>query len=61
MDHGAGPPHQRRGLPGMTAGLDQGRAPRQHPVEYQVRWNELLTVLPIYSNEYFDVFNVRVS
>jgi len=30
-------------------------------LEYQVRWNELLPVLPIYSNEYFDVFNVRVS
>lgn len=30
-------------------------------LEYQVRWNELLPVLPIYSNEYFDVFNARVS
>lgn len=33
----------------------------QYWLEYQVRWNELLPVLPIYSNEYFDVFNVRVS
>ena len=30
-------------------------------LDYQIRWNELLPVLPIYSNEYFDVFNVRVS
>jgi peptide/nickel transport system substrate-binding protein len=30
-------------------------------LEYQIRWNELLPVLPIYSNEYFDVFNARVS
>lgn len=29
--------------------------------EYQVRWNELLPVLPIYSNEYFDIFNARVE
>ncbi len=29
--------------------------------EYQVYWNEMLPVLPIYSNEYFDVFNKRVS
>ena len=33
----------------------------QYWLEYQVRWNELLPVLPIYSNEYFDVFNARVS
>lgn len=30
-------------------------------LEYQIRWNEILPSLPIYSNEYFDVFNVRVS
>lgn len=30
-------------------------------LEYQIRWNEVLPVLPIYSNEYFDIFNVRVS
>jgi len=30
-------------------------------LEYQIRWNELLPVLPIYSNEYFDIFNARVS
>jgi peptide/nickel transport system substrate-binding protein len=29
--------------------------------DYQVYWNEMLPVLPIYSNEYFDVFNKRVS
>jgi peptide/nickel transport system substrate-binding protein len=29
--------------------------------EYQVYWNEILPVLPIYSNEYFDVFNKRVT
>ena len=33
----------------------------QYWLEYQIRWNELLPVLPIYSNEYFDVFNARVS
>ena len=33
----------------------------QYCLEYQIRWNELLPVLPIYSNEYFDVFNARVS
>lgn len=30
-------------------------------LEYQVRWNELLPRIPLYSNEYFDVFNVRVK
>jgi peptide/nickel transport system substrate-binding protein len=30
-------------------------------LEYQIRWNELLPVIPIYSNEYFDIFNVRVK
>lgn len=33
----------------------------QYWLDYQIRWNELLPVLPIYSNEYFDVFNARVS
>ena len=30
-------------------------------VEFVKRWNELLPNLPLYSNEYFDVFNKRVS
>lgn len=30
-------------------------------LKYQIRWNELLPVIPIYSNEYFDIFNARVS
>ncbi len=30
-------------------------------LDYQIRWNEVLPVLPIYSNEYFDIFNKRVS
>jgi len=30
-------------------------------LEYQIRWNEVLPVLPIYSNEYFDIINKRVS
>ncbi len=30
-------------------------------VEFAVRWNELLPTLPIYSNEYFDVFSNRVK
>lgn len=29
--------------------------------EYQVYWNEQLPQLPIYSNEYFDVFNKRIT
>lgn len=30
-------------------------------LDYQVRWNEILPVLPIYSNEYFDIYNARVK
>lgn len=30
-------------------------------VDFAIRWNQLLPTLPIYSNEYFDVFNVRVQ
>ena len=33
----------------------------QYWLEFQIRWNELLPVIPIYSNEYFDVINVRVN
>ncbi len=29
--------------------------------EYQVYWNEILPQLPIYSNEYFDVYNKRIT
>ena len=29
--------------------------------QFQVRWNELLPQLPIYSNEYFDIYNNRVQ
>jgi peptide/nickel transport system substrate-binding protein len=30
-------------------------------LDYQIRWNELLPNIPIYSNEYFDVFSSRVK
>ena len=30
-------------------------------VEFAIVWNDLLPTLPIYSNEYFDVYNSRVS
>jgi peptide/nickel transport system substrate-binding protein len=30
-------------------------------LDYQIRWNELLPNIPIYSNEYFDVFSNRVK
>ncbi len=30
-------------------------------VDYQVRWNEYLPVIPLYANQYFDFFNKRVS
>lgn len=30
-------------------------------VEFVVRWNEILPNIPIYSNEYFDVYNNRIS
>lgn len=30
-------------------------------VEYVVRWNQLLPSIPLYSNEYFDIFNVRIT
>ena len=29
--------------------------------EYQVYWNDQLPELPIYSNEYFDVYNKRIK
>ena len=28
--------------------------------DYVVRWNEILPAIPLYSNEYFDLFNARV-
>lgn len=30
-------------------------------VKYQTRWNEILPVLPIYSNEYFDIYSNKVE
>lgn len=30
-------------------------------LKYQKRWNEIVPVLPLYSNQYYDVFNKRVS
>lgn len=30
-------------------------------VEFVVRWNEILPNIPIYSNEYFDVYNTRIT
>lgn len=30
-------------------------------VEFVKRWNELLPNLPLYSNEYFDIYNVRID
>jgi len=29
--------------------------------EYQVRWNELMPMIPLYSNEYFNLFNTSVK
>ena len=30
-------------------------------VEFVTRWNELLPNIPLYSNEYFDVYNTRIK
>lgn len=30
-------------------------------VEYQIRWNQLLPVIPLYSNQYYDVFRKEVK
>lgn len=30
-------------------------------VDYIVRWNELLPSIPLYSNEYFDIFSARIA
>lgn len=34
---------------------------KEYFVEFVDRWNEILPNIPLYSNEYFDVFNVRVK
>lgn len=34
---------------------------KEYFVEFVTRWNEILPNIPIYSNEYFDVFNNRVE
>ena len=34
---------------------------REMFVEFVVRWNELLPNIPLYSNEYFDVYNTRIE
>jgi peptide/nickel transport system substrate-binding protein len=30
-------------------------------LQYQIKWNELLPNIPLYSNEYFDVVSKRVT
>lgn len=40
---------------------DQKEEFSEYFVEFVERWNELLPNLPLYSNEYFDIFNKRVS
>ena len=30
-------------------------------LEYQIRWNEILPSLPLYSNEYFDLYNTTIK
>ena len=30
-------------------------------LQYETRWQELMPQIPLYSNEYFDIYNVRVQ
>lgn len=30
-------------------------------LEYQIRWNELLPVIPLYSNQYYDIYSSKVK
>lgn len=30
-------------------------------LEFQIRWNELLPVIPLYSNQYYDIYSSKVK